>query len=120
VSSPLGYGRSRIKLPKALSKGEETFALHMKARGLNPVREFMFAPSRKYRADFAFPEKKILIEIEGGTHMRGRHNRASGYEEDCIKQNLAAELGYFVLRFTTAMVMSGIAERQVAVVLGVA
>jgi very-short-patch-repair endonuclease len=106
--------KARVRIPKPLSVGEETFALHMKVRGLNPVREFQFALDRKYRADFAFPERKLLIEIEGGTHAHGRHNRASGYESDCEKGNLAAAMGFFVLRFTTAMVMSGVAERQVA------
>jgi very-short-patch-repair endonuclease len=104
----------RIKLPKALSAGEELFALHMKARGLTPVREYVFAPERKYRADFAFPDRKILIEIEGGTQGNGRHNRAVGYEADCRKYNLAAALGFMVFRFTTAMVKSGVAEKQVA------
>jgi|SRR5579862_4812020 len=110
-----------VKLPKALSVGEETFDLHMKARGLKPVREFLFAPERKYRADFAFPDAKppLLIEIEGGSNSRGRHNRGSGFQRDCEKYNLAAQLGFSILRYTTEMVTCGTADLQVAQILGV-
>jgi len=119
---PLSIGRAlqtkRVKLPRALSLGEETFAFQMKVRGLKPVREFRFCPDRAFRADFAFPEQKLLIEVEGGTRSNGRHNRAMGFSVDCIKYNLAAQLGYRVLRYTTEMVARGAADLQVAQILG--
>jgi very-short-patch-repair endonuclease len=52
----------------------------------------------------AWPAASLLVEIEGGTWIYGRHSRPSGYEADCEKYNLAAELGWFVLRFTNHMV----------------
>jgi very-short-patch-repair endonuclease len=113
-----------VRTPKALSVGEETFMLHMKARGLTPVREYRFSNERNWRFDFAFLDapcvhgRRIAVEIEGGTHARGRHNRASGYEKDIEKYNAAALMGWIVLRYTTAMVKSGIADRQVAEILG--
>jgi len=58
------------------SAPEAAFALHCRAHKLNPVPEFKFHPVRKWRADFAFPAHMILIEIEGGVWVNGRHNRA--------------------------------------------
>ena len=93
------------KIPKAGSAGEEAFALHCRAEGLSPVRELAFHPKRKWRFDFAFPEKMIAVEIEGG--VGGRHQRIGGFIGDCYKYNAAAALGWRVFRYTTAMVMSG-------------
>ncbi len=92
-----------------MSEGEELFALHCKAKGLSPVREWSFAKPRRWRFDFAFPKEKLAVEIEGGTWIQGRHNRGSSIEKDLVKYNTAALLGWTVLRFTPAMVKSGAA-----------
>jgi len=93
---------------KMKSAPEEQLALRIKATGLPaPVREYKFAPKRRFRADFAWPDRKILAEVEGGTWSGGRHVRGKGYESDCEKYSIAAMLGYRVLRFTTAMVRDG-------------
>ena len=65
-----------------------------------PVREFRFHPTRKWRADFAWPGKLVLVEIEGGVWRRskGRHTNPTGFIKDCEKYNNAALLGYTVLR----------------------
>jgi very-short-patch-repair endonuclease len=101
-----------MKIPKPESQGEAAFAFHCKCHGLTPIREYRFAFAdlgRNYRADFAWPEEKILAEIEGGTWSNGRHNRALGFEQDCEKYNIAGLLGYRVFRFTTGMVEGGYA-----------
>jgi len=92
------------------SKGEETFALQLRALKINDYeREYLFAKPRRFRFDFAWPNKPIgiAVEIEGGTWSAGRHNRGSGFVNDCRKYNLAAHLGWKVFRFTTDMVISG-------------
>jgi very-short-patch-repair endonuclease len=99
--------------PKALSKGEELFALHCKVHKLNPEREFKFHETRKWRFDFAFPSEKLAIEVEGGTWTNGRHSRGGGLEADCVKYNTAVLAGFHVLRFTTRMVESGLAINTV-------
>jgi len=66
--------------------------------------EYRFHPVRKWRFDFALPDKKIAIEIEGGIHTNGRHNRAAGYSADCEKYNAAALAGWRVFRFTAPMI----------------
>lgn len=72
-----------------------------------PVREYRFAPPRRWRADFAWVPEKLLVEIEGGTWTNGRHQRGKGFEDDCRKYNAAELLGFQVLRVTGAMVKNG-------------
>ncbi len=62
--------------------------------------EFKFHPTRKWRADFAIPSAKLLIEVDGGAWSGGRHTRGSGFIADQEKTNAAACLGYRVLRYT--------------------
>lgn len=92
----------------AKSLPEEVLLIDLEEVGLGKKvkREFLFHPSRKWRADFAFPESMLLIEVEGGTRKAGggRHQRAEGFEGDCEKYNAAQLLGYKVLRFTTDMI----------------
>jgi very-short-patch-repair endonuclease len=99
--------KERQKIPKALSKGEAAFALHCRAENLIPETEFCFHPVRKWRFDFAWPEQKIAVEVEGLSNTFSRHSTISGYREDCHKYNAAVSLGWKVLRYTTDMVLSG-------------
>ena len=78
------------------------------AAGLpQPVQEHRFHPVRKWRFDYAWPEHRLALEVEGGTWSGGRHTRGAGYERDCEKYNAAALLGWKVLRVTTAMMNDG-------------
>lgn len=100
------------------SAPELEFALHCRAHKLNPATEFKFHPVRKWRADFAFPASMILVEIEGGAWINGRHNRGKGFTDDCEKYSHAALLGYRVFRFTPEVVKSGEAILMVKEALG--
>ena len=64
-----------------------------------PVREHVFAPPRRWRFDFAWPDQRVAIEIEGGVWNNGRHNRAAGFIGACEKYNAAVMRGWRVLRF---------------------
>lgn len=106
------------KIPQALSVGEETFALHCSAEGLAPTREHQFC-DRKWRFDFAWPDKKLAVEVEGGTSFgRSRHSKGDGFEKDAAKYNRAARDGWVVLRYSTRMVTDGSAIDEVLEVLG--
>ncbi len=72
-----------------------------------PVTEYTFHDTRKWRFDFAFPSVRIAIECEGGTWSDGRHTRGQGFEDDCIKYNEAACLGWIVIRMTSGMIERG-------------
>ena len=105
-----GRDRGEGQVARALSEGEETLALHIRAERLPaPVREYVFAPPRRYRFDFAFVEQKLAVEVEGGIWSGGRHNRGAGFLADIAKYNTAALAGWRVLRFSTDMVRSGVA-----------
>ncbi|NML34531.1 hypothetical protein HHL14_27325 [Paraburkholderia sp. G-4-1-8] len=89
---------------------EETFALHVRAEKLPaPVREHQFDSVRRWRFDFAWPDVRLAVEVEGGTWTGGRHTRGSGYAADCEKYNAAALAGWRVLRFPGDAVNSGAA-----------
>ena len=74
-----------------------------------PESEYTFCPGRKWRADYAYPAQKVLIEVEGGTWSNGRHTRGAGYAKDCEKYNRAAIMGWRLLRFTSSMIEDGTA-----------
>lgn len=78
-----------------------------------PEQEYRFHSKRKWRFDFAYPRKKIAIEVEGGTWSKGRHTRGQGFEDDCEKYNEAVMLGWKVLRYTGKMIESGEAINQI-------
>jgi very-short-patch-repair endonuclease len=74
---------------------------------LRPEREYPFHPTRKWRFDFAWPDLKLAVEVEGQTWHAGRHTRGSGFEKDCEKYAEAAILGWRVIRVTADMVVDG-------------
>ncbi len=79
---------------------ERDFLLALRAEGMpEPMREYRFAPPRRFRFDFAWPLWRVAVEIEGGEFARGRHVRGAGYVRDCEKYNLAVQLGWRVFRF---------------------
>jgi very-short-patch-repair endonuclease len=71
-----------------------------------PVTEFQFAPPRRWRFDVAFLSAKVAVEIDGGTWSGGRHVTGKGFEDDCLKKNMAVELGWRVLTYTTGLVLA--------------
>ena len=60
--------------------------------------ELRFHPERRWRADFAHMGSMTLIEVEGGIHVNGRHNRATGFIKDAEKYLEATLLGWRVIR----------------------
>lgn len=71
-----------------------------RAAGLpEPLPEFRFHKVRRYRFDYAWPIRRIAVEIEGGVWTQGRHTRGSGFIEDMRKYNLASLLGWRILRY---------------------
>lgn len=64
------------------------------------VKEYKFHPVRKWRFDYAIPEHKIALEVEGGVWTEGRHVRAQGFLGDMEKYNTATLMGWRVFRTT--------------------
>lgn len=76
-----------------------------------PIPEHPFARDwgRRWRFDFAWPDLRLAVEVDGGIWIPGggRHNRGAGYEADVEKLNVAVILGWRVLRFTPRHLANG-------------
>ncbi len=72
-----------------------------------PLEEFRFHPTRRWRFDWAWPPSKIAVEIEGGIWISGRHSRGIGYSKDMEKYNEATRMGWKVFRFTPQQFNNG-------------
>jgi len=68
--------------------------------GCQVVAEYRFHPKRLWRFDYALPQFRIAIEIDGGVWTQGRHTRGAGWLKDSEKLNTAAVMGWRMLRFT--------------------
>lgn len=87
---------------------EWTLSQQMAAARLEPpVAEYPVCAGRRFRFDFAWPARKLALEVDGAVWTNGRHSRGSGVQRDCEKFSLAAIHGWRVLRVTTDMVRSG-------------
>jgi len=91
-----------------MSALEDLFAFHVRMVNLpEPMREYRFAAPRRFAFDFAWPDLRVAVEIEGGVWTGGRHTSGAGFTRDCEKYNLAALNGWQVFRFTGDMVRDG-------------
>lgn len=68
--------------------------------GAECEKEFRFHPKRLWRFDYAFPEHKVALEVEGGVWSGGRHTSPKGFLRDMEKYNTATLMGWRVLRTT--------------------
>lgn len=81
-----------------------------------PEREHRFHPVRRFRFDFAWPDKKLAVEVEGILFGEGgRHQRGMGYANDCHKYNLAIEAGWTVMRVPSIWLKGGYGEAMAVV-----
>ena len=97
----------------------DTFALQILTHFLpTPIREYCFHPKRDWRFDFAWPERMLAAEVEGGEWVQGRHQRPGGFRRDTEKYNAALALGWRVLRFTGSQVKDGSAIKTLHEVMG--
>ena len=100
---------ANAELRKAISaankdKHERAFRFACTIAGLpQPSKEISFHPGRKWRFDFAWVDKKLAVEINGGGG-RGRHNSVIGATKDAEKMNAAIVLGWRVLVFTVVSI----------------
>lgn len=87
-----------------MSDLERTLLFLMKTEKLpTPEQEVQVVPDRKFRFDFAYPEQRVAVEVEGITKFGpaiGRHQSFDGFTKDCEKYNIAALNGWLVIRVT--------------------
>ena len=63
-----------------------------------PIREYHFHPTRKFRFDFAWPSKKVALEVHG---YGPGHFSLEGMTKDFDKHMLALELNWKVIYLTS-------------------
>lgn len=91
-----------------MSALEEALFLQIKAIKLPmPTRELVFAKPMRWRFDFAWPDRLLAVEVNGGVWIRGRHSRGKGQINDMDKLNQAQLLGWKVLQFAESHIKSG-------------
>lgn len=73
--------------------------------GIAPTPEYKFCPDRRWRIDYAWVDKKVAVEIEGGAWTNGRHTRGAGFVNDIEKYNRLTEEGWRLLRYTPNGIM---------------
>ena len=108
----------RLPIRKAMAEAAKGAPSHLEAllatqlalAGLKGVKtQFKAIPGRQFKWDFAFPESRLLIEVQGGTFSRKKsgHKTGMGINRDCEKSNLAVIAGWRVLAFDTKHIHSG-------------
>lgn len=65
-----------------------------------PCLEHKFHATRRWRFDYAWPEQRVALEVEGGIWSGGRHIRPKGFIADMEKYNTAAVEGWRIIRCT--------------------
>jgi hypothetical protein len=106
----VGGGRLAVVTPRDLYSAPAVFRLQVRGAHLpEPEPEFRFSEDRFWAFDYAWPDRKLAVEIEGGIsdHRRGRHIRAQGFQYDLDKYNTAVLLGWRLLRFSTRDIQEG-------------
>ncbi len=91
------------------SKLEALLELQLQSEGIAFEREYHAIHDRKFRWDFAFPEAKLLVEIQGGIWLgrNGAHSSGNGLARDYEKNNLAVIAGWRVMYFHAQHIRSG-------------
>lgn len=111
-------GKTTNRKPSPL---EEALAYQIRCLGLpTPEREFKAIPHRKYRWDFAWPEARLLVEVQGGVFGRGGHSTGIGITRDADKLNNATLHAWRSLVFTSVHIKDGSAVELIKEVLNAA
>jgi hypothetical protein len=106
-------GRSKVKLSdgKHASSLEVLMMQEIVLAGLceGMIREHAFHDKRKWRIDFAWPERKIGVEVHGGIWQgkSGGHTSGKGRMRDMEKMNEAKILGWKIIEVCSEHIKSG-------------
>lgn len=92
-----------LKIRAGIEKSKQqarTFLVICRGAGIpEPVEQYRFAmPDRDFKFDFAWPEFRVALEVDGGLFSGGYHARPLGIGRDMNKFNEAAQRGWLLLR----------------------
>jgi hypothetical protein len=93
-----------VTRPRKESKLEIRFGQQLAVDGLPPaIRNYLFLPDRDLELDFAWPQWKLSVEIQGSAHRASM----AMLDRDCEKICLALLAGWWVLPLGNELVRSG-------------
>lgn len=73
-----------------------------------PEIDVELLPARRYRSDYAWPERRITLEVDGTIRgAQGGHQSEDGMTSDARKALLLAIDGWLTVRVTATMIRSG-------------
>ena len=64
-----------------------------------PEHNHKFHPTRRWKIDYAWPDVRLAVEIEGGIWSKSRHAIGQGFVNDIEKYNAVVEAGWALLRY---------------------
>ncbi len=94
-------------IPGSASAPEDTLAFHLTAVGIEFYRQHRIHPRRRFRADFYFPAGRLVVEVNGGGFMQGRHSRGKGMESDGEKSWFIAMMPARLITVTPRHIKTG-------------
>lgn len=103
--------------PQSIAIGstlEQELAWQIRVTGLPaPQTQYRFLPPRRFKFDFAYPDRKLAIEVNGAIWIQGRHTRGKGASSDAEKLSLAAIHGWRVLIVVGEQIRDGRAVKWI-------
>lgn len=123
LSIRIASGWYAPKVNAVTSAPEDLLAFQLKAVPEKPLfkRQFRIHPQRKFMADFFFPgvrgRSPLVVEVDGGGWVNGRHSRGAGIERDAEKSFLIASIPARLMRVTPSQVKKGDALKWILEVL---
>lgn len=104
------YSQTNLKGRKIAIRDYKAFFLQqLKLRGFPiPEAEVMFAKPRRWRWDFAYTDRKIAIEYQGGIfYSKQGHNSIKGLRRDYEKFTEGSLRGWVIILIDAETVRSG-------------
>ena len=95
MRGPQSWKTNRARTLRATAtSAENVLWFHLRNRHLNGFKFVRQAPVNNFFPDFLCRERKLIVEIDGGTH--GEHQEVAS---DARRTHTLENLGYRVLRF---------------------
>ena len=108
MKQPTGSHRRPAVRVRGARAGAVSFPLACRAIGQpEPVPEYRFHPTRRWRFDWCWPNERLALEVQGGLFVQGRHSRGAALLKEHEKLNAAAALGFRVLFVTPKQIANG-------------
>lgn len=79
-----------------------------------PESELRLIPGRKFQCDLVWQSARLVVEVNGGAFIGGRHSRGMGQIKDWEKLNLLTLAGWRILQVSPKGVTDGTLQRLLA------